>query len=98
MRGIFLGGKMIALISVMFLGIALGYALRRHAWTLALPRTISAVIFVLLFLMGFSIGANKGLLGQLASLGGQAFVISMAGTLGSIFCAWGLWRWWRREK
>lgn len=93
-----MGGKMVTLIAVMFLGILLGYALRRQAWTTALPRMISAVIFILLFLMGFSIGANKGLLSQLASLGGQAFVISMAGTLGSICCAWGLWRWWSREK
>lgn len=89
---------MITLISVMFLGIALGYALRNKPWTQKLPHFISVVIFALLFLMGFSIGENKALLKDAASLGGQAFVVSMAGTLGSVLCGWGLWRWWSREK
>lgn len=82
----------------MFLGIAIGYVLRNKPWTQKLPYFISGVIFILLFLMGFSIGENKALLKDVASLGGQAFVVSMAGTLGSVLCGWGLWRCWSREK
>lgn len=89
---------MISLIAVMFLGMGLGYALRRRVWTEKLPHYISAVIFILLFLMGFSVGENQALLNQLAVLGGQAFAVSMAGTAGSLVFAWLIWKKWGRQK
>ncbi|MBE6301876.1 MAG: lysine exporter LysO family protein [Parabacteroides distasonis] len=78
---------MFIVISIMFLGIVLGYVIRKWLFLRNIGESISYTIFMLLFLLGVSVGANKEIVDNLMHLGGQAFLIALAGTFGSVFAA-----------
>jgi len=54
-------------------------------------RTILTLIWMLLFLLGLEVGANKTVVNQFAKLGFEAFLLAFGGTLGSVLLAWMLW-------
>lgn len=39
------------------------------------------------------VGANREIIDNLTALGGQALLIALAGTLGSLVAAWVVYRW-----
>ena len=88
---------MFIVISIMFLGIALGYAFRKVAFLQGLGKPISYTIFLLLFLLGISVGANESIVKNLTTLGGQAFLIALAGTFGSVLAASGVYHFFFKE-
>ena len=71
----------------MFLGIALGYLARKQHWVKAVGTTTMITIVVLLFVMGGEIGGNEVVMGNLVGLGGEALLIAVAATLGSLVMA-----------
>ena len=71
----------------MFLGIALGYLVRKQRWVKAVGTTTMITIMVLLFVMGGEIGGNEVVMGNLVGLGGEALLIAVAATLGSLAMA-----------
>ena len=71
----------------MFLGIALGYLVRKQRWVKAVGTTTMITIMVLLFVMGGEIGGNEVVMGNLVGLGGEALLIAVAATLGSLVMA-----------
>lgn len=75
----------------MFGGIALGYLLRRVELLQKIGKPISYTILLLLFLLGISVGSNEAIVNNLTRLGGQAFVLALAGTTGSALAAWGVY-------
>ena len=75
---------MLSIIAAMVAGMAVGYALRHFRWTKYLDRAILGTVALLLFLMGVSVGGNRTLLAELSSLGSDALVLAIAGTLGSV--------------
>ncbi len=83
---------MFLVIGIMFLGVGIGFLLRRAEWMRHISKTISYTILLLLFLLGVSVGANKDIVNNLATLGGQAFLLAAAGALGSALAAWGVYR------
>ena len=74
---------MFTVIGIMFAGIAAGYLLRKIELLQKIGKPISYTILLLLFLLGISVGANKDIVDNLATLGGQAFLLALAGTVGS---------------
>lgn len=82
---------MFTVILVMLSGMLLGRLLRNRRMTF-LPRVVMFLIWVLLFLLGVEVGANPEIIRNLKSLGVEAFVLAVAGTLGSAVLAWALWR------
>lgn len=52
---------------------------------------IMAIVCLLLFVIGITIGEDKNAILQLGKLGIPTVVITIAATLGSIICAWLLW-------
>jgi len=52
----------------------------------------------LLFLLGISVGANDAIVNNLTTLGGQAFLIALAGTTGSVLAAWGVYHFFFKER
>lgn len=76
---------MLAEVGCILGGIPLGYALRHRA---RLVRTAngmaSGIVYVLLFLLGLSLGSNEHLLSRLGELGLRGFGIGLACALGSI--------------
>ena len=59
---------------------------------------IAALIWTLLFLLGLEVGSNERIVSGLATLGLEAILITLAGTLGSVWAAWGLWRYTQRHS
>ena len=82
---------MFTVIGIMFVGIGLGYLLRRQSlpW---INKAITALIWLLLFLLGIEVGHNEQIIRSLPTLGVEAFAIALVCVLGSCLSAWGLWR------
>ena len=80
---------MFTVIGIMFVGIALGYLLRRQSlpW---INKAITALIWLLLFLLGIEVGHNEQIIRSLPTLGVEAFAIAIVCVLGSCLAAWGL--------
>ena len=83
--------SMFTVIGIMFIGIGLGYLLRRQSlpW---INKAITALIWLLLFLLGIEVGQNERIIRSLPTLGVEAFVIAIVCVLGSCVAAWGLWK------
>lgn len=89
---------MFTVIGIMFGGIALGYLLRKVEILQKIGKPISYTILLLLFLLGISVGANQEIVNNLAHLGGQAFLIALAGTAGSVLAAWAVYNLFFKER
>ena len=88
---------MFTIITIMLSGMLTGYLLRRLLFG-RLGRVIAALIWTLLFLLGLEVGSNERIVSGLATLGLEALLITLAGTLGSVWAAWGLWRYTQRHS
>ncbi len=89
---------MFLVIGIMFGGIAVGYLLRKVELLQKIGKPISYTIFLLLFLLGLSVGGNREIVNNLPTLGGQAFLIAFAATLGSVIAAWGVYHFFFKER
>ncbi|MGM9759908.1 MAG: LysO family transporter [Parabacteroides sp.] len=89
---------MFVVIGIMFAGIAVGYLLRKVEILQQIGRPISYTILLLLFLLGITVGANEEIVKNLATLGGQALLLAVAGTLGSLLAAALVYRYLFQEK
>lgn len=89
---------MFKVIAILFAGIGAGYLLRHVEILQKVSKPISWTIFLLLFLLGVSVGSNEEVLSNLASLGGTAALISIAGTLGSLIMASLVWHFFFKGK
>lgn len=78
--------------ATMFLGILLGYIFRNIDALQKISKLISYTIYLMLFLLGVSVGANREVVNNLPTLGGQAFIIASAGVLGSAIAAWAIYK------
>ena len=82
---------MFTVIMIMLAGICAGLLTKgRHAALVG--RTITALIWLLLFLLGFEVGCNPSVTGSIGSLGVEAFILAAAGVLGSSVSAWALYK------
>ena len=88
---------MFTIITIMLSGMLTGYLLRRFLFG-RLGRVIAALIWTLLFLLGLEVGSNERIVSGLATLGLEAILITLAGTLGSVWAAWRLWRYTQRHS
>lgn len=90
---------MIEILLLMAGGMLLGYLLRQKKQVI---RTVERLtiwsIFLLLFLMGLSIGHDPQIFNNLPSLGLTALIISGAGIAGSLFAALILWKYLLKKK
>lgn len=89
---------MFIVIGIMFGGIFIGYLMRRVSLLRFTNKAISLAIILLLFLLGIQVGNNKEIMTNLPLLGGQALLISSAGTLGSLLCGWAVYYLFYKEK
>lgn len=82
---------MFRIILIMGCGLLTGWLLRRRNLRL-LGTLISALIWLLLFLLGVEAGSDDRIVNGMASIGGRAAVISMAGVAGCCLLSSLLWR------
>ena len=63
------------------------YVLRNWSILQKTEKTISLTIFLLLFILGVSIGSNSLIVNNLGKFGWQAIVLALSGVLGSLIAA-----------
>ena len=81
---------MFIVISLMVCGIILGYAFKERNLKFV-QNLINYAIFLLLFLLGITVGANGEVMNNLDSIGLEALLITLAAITGSVLCAWGVY-------
>jgi hypothetical protein len=47
---------------------------------------------VLLFILGVEVGGNEQIIKGLHTIGIEAIILTLGGTLGSVIAAWALWK------
>ena len=82
---------MLKIVMIMLCGIGTGYLLRNQKMSF-IGRIITALIWVLLFLLGIEVGSNPSIVNGLQTLGLEAIVLTLGGSIGSAIFAWALWR------
>ena len=81
---------MLIIVAIMLCGIAVAYLLRN--WdTRFISHVITALIWLLLFLLGIEVGSNPRIVMGMQTLGLEALVLTIGGAVGTILCAWLLW-------
>ena len=78
---------MFTVIGFMLTGIIVGYLFRNIAFLQKTEKTISLTIFLLLFILGVSIGSNSLIVNNLGKFGWQANILAVSGVLGSLLAA-----------
>ena len=81
---------MLIVVSLMLCGIAVGYMLRNKN-TRIVSRIITALIWLLLFLLGIEVGSNPRIVMGMQTLGIEALLLTIGGAVGTTLCAWLLW-------
>lgn len=76
---------------IMLCGIGTGYLLRNKKMSF-LGRIITALIWVLLLLLGIEVGSNPRIIGGIQTLGLEAVILTIGGSAGSVLFAWALWK------
>ncbi len=82
---------MFTIIGLMLTGMLLGYLLRKRDLKKIHP-IITLLIWLLLFILGIEVGSNEEIIRGLHTIGYEAVVLTLAGTLGSVIAAWAFWR------
>ena len=73
----------------MTLGIVFGYFIRNKSKFIKTnDKLIMWAIYLLLFVLGVTIGANQIIMTNLPTLGLKALAITLGGVLGSVLLAW----------
>ena len=81
---------MLIIVAIMLCGIAVGYLLRN--WdTRFISHVITALIWLLLFLLGIEVGSNPRIVMGMQTLGIEALLLTTGGAVGTTLCAWLLW-------
>lgn len=78
---------MFSIISVMFLGITIGYLMRNLVFLAKINKSASLTVCILLFVLGISMGSNNLIIGNMGKFGWQAIILAIAGISGSILAS-----------
>ena len=83
--------NMFIIIGLMLTGMLLGYLLRKRNLR-KIHKIITVLIWLLLFTLGIEVGGNEQIIKGLHTLGLEALILTIGGTLGSVIAAWALWK------
>jgi len=80
---------MLTVVAIMSAGIILGYFIRTKTLLIKInEKLIMWAIYLLLFVLGITIGTSDTIMKSLPTLGLKAFAITIGGIMGSISLAW----------
>lgn len=82
---------MFTIIGLMLTGMLLGFLLRRRNLK-KIHQIITVLIWLLLFILGIEVGSNEQIVKGLHTIGFEAVILTLGGTLGSVIAAWALWK------
>ena len=73
-----------SVILMMLAGVLVGFVFKKFKYIGLVGKLISLTVFVMLFVLGVSIGANDDVVGNLGEVGLTALILAIAGIGGSI--------------
>ena len=82
---------MLIVIGLMVCGILVGFRFRKRNLKFISP-LIMVAIWILLFLLGLSVGGDPKIMNNLGTIGGEALWLTLGAVGGSVLCAWGVYR------
>ena len=82
---------------IMLCGIAVGYLLRKRNIRF-ISRIITVLIWLLLFLLGIEVGSNHRIVMGMRTLGIEALLLTIGGSIGTILFSWLLWKYVSRKE
>ena len=82
---------MFTIIGLMLTGMLLGYLLRKRDLK-KVRQIITLLIWLLLLILGIEVGSNEQIIKGIHTIGLEAVILTLGGTLGSVIAAWALWR------
>ena len=88
---------MLIVVSLMLCGIAVGYMLRNKNMRIV-SRIITVLIWLLLFLLGIEVGSNPRIVMGMQTLGIEALLLTIGGSIGTILFSWLLWKYVSRKE
>jgi uncharacterized membrane protein YbjE (DUF340 family) len=78
---------------LMLAGIVVGFGIHRYPTLVKLnDKLVSGAIYILLFLLGISVGSNQTIVHNLEKIGLQALIITIGAVSGSILALWFVFR------
>ncbi|MCP4119979.1 MAG: lysine exporter LysO family protein [Desulfobacteraceae bacterium] len=84
---------MVEILVIMAVGMLIGYLLReKKALFAVIDRIVMAVIFLLLFVLGISVGLNETVVTSIHIIGVKAVVLTGGAVAGSVLCCGLAWR------
>lgn len=83
---------MFTIIAIMFGGICIGYLFRNLKFLHNIERSTSLTIFLLLFVLGLSIGSNSLIINNLGRFGWQAVLLVTSSISGSMLASFLVFR------
>ena len=88
---------MFTVIGLMLAGMLTGFLLPKYRLGFIHP-VITLLIWVLLFLLGMEVGGNDTIIRGLHTIGLEALILTIGGTLGSVIAAKVLWQMLEKKK
>ena len=88
---------MLIVVMIMLCGIAVGYLLRNRN-TRFISHIITALIWLLLFLLGIEVGSNPRVVMGMQTLGIEALLLTIGGAVGTILFSWLRWKYVSRTE
>ncbi|MFI3261736.1 MAG: LysO family transporter [Rikenellaceae bacterium] len=82
---------MFKILTIMAIGVILGRMLKSKNLEFV-NKLVSVLIWLLLLLLGISVGANDKVMSSLDTIGISALILSSLATLGSCVAAWALYK------
>lgn len=83
---------MFTVIAIMGFGILFGYLIRHKNIRGIISGATTALIWLLLFVLGIEVGHNRQVIESLGTLGLEALFIAIISLIGSCIAAWILWK------
>ncbi len=78
---------MFIVIAIIVVGILAGTLIRSPKAPAFLSKALGIIVYVLLFVMGISVGGNERIVNNLSTIGLQAFIIAIGAIVGSVIFA-----------
>ena len=90
---------MAEILVIMFSGIVIGFFLRKKIYVIMLfDKLTSLSIYLLLFLLGLSIGSNELIISQFGKIGFNAILLAFAGICGSVILSYFLHKFFKSDE
>lgn len=78
------------IILILIISICVGLLLQNFRFLRHIERSATWTVWLLIFVFGISLGSNEEIVNDFAYFGLTAFLIALAGVIGSAFAAWGV--------